>query len=115
MVAIPTVAAAPDPPPPINLTRGADVYPAPVLVSNISLMDRDVIIPLADLSVIIATADALIPPDGAPPIATDGVLEYPNPSFINVIFEIAPFLRDVNAIAVDPIPTKVSETPYPDS
>ena len=78
VVAIPTVTATPTPPPPTKTTSGGERYPAPGFVIRISLIDLDVVIPV--LLVVIATAVASMPPDGAEEIATVGVLVYPLPS-----------------------------------
>ena len=84
-VTIPQVAAAPVPPPPLIVIVGATVYPAPVQVIKISSID---VIPF--LVVVIATALALVPPEGAVEIETVGVLVYPEPSLFKNICLIYP-------------------------
>ena len=78
---IPQVAAAPVPPPPLIVIVGATVYPVPALVSKIS--DIEVMLFLV---VVIATAVASVPPEGAVVIATVGVLVNPEPSLSRNIF-----------------------------
>jgi hypothetical protein len=68
IVSIEQVAAAPEPPPPENVIDGAIVYPAPAFVSMIDSIEYT-----PALDVVIATADASYPPNGADVIATVGV------------------------------------------
>ena len=56
VVAKPTVAIAPDPPPPTKTTVGGTVYPAPGLIINTLSIDDAVANPVLD--VMIATAVA---------------------------------------------------------
>ena len=63
------VAAAPEPLPlACIVTVGIDVYPDPGLINNISLMEQT-----SPLHVVIATADAVIPPVGAGVNETVGI------------------------------------------
>ena len=57
---IPTVAAAPTPPPPLIVTVGGSLYPSPASVNTISFMDL-----APPIEVVIATAVAVLPLIGA--------------------------------------------------
>ena len=62
------------------VTVGATVYPAPGFVSNISCTEY-----ASPILVVIATAVAFIPPDGAVEIETVGIPMYPLPSLFKMI------------------------------
>ena len=90
------VAIAPLPFPPRILILGATVYPEPGFVSMISLIENT-----PALSVVIATADAFVPPDALLVlIETVGVPVYPLPSFRSEIEFTYPEFTDIAAVAV---------------
>ena len=94
---IPQVAIAPLPPPPRILILGAIVYPEPGFVSMISLIENT-----PALSVVIATADAFVPPDALLVlIETVGVPVYPLPSLRSEIEFTYPDFTYIAAVAKD--------------
>ena len=101
-VLIEQVAAAPVPPPPVNVIVGASVYPKPALVINIFSTD----VTFA-LEVVNATAVASDPLEvfGEVLIETTGALENPDPSLFKNISPIDPVLITACACAVLPTPT----------
>ena len=101
-VLIEQVAAAPVPPPPVNVIVGASVYPNPALVINI--FSTDVIFAL---EVVNATAVAFKPPRpfGDVLMDTKGALENPEPSLFKNISLIDPVSITACACAVLPTPT----------
>lgn len=111
------VAAAPDPPPPVNLTPGDTVYPDPGFIISTfwtdfvpgAILSRQAIIPpIKD-----AVAIPVTPPVGAEDIATVGIEVYPPPLFVTEIERIPPLISVVIADAVLPTPASVSEIEEP--
>ena len=112
-VIIPQVAIAPLPPPPRILILGANVYPEPGLVIIISLIENT-----PCLSVVIATADAFVPPETLLVlIETVGVPVYPLPSFRSEIPLKYPELTEIAEVAsaVTPVPTRLRVVMNPSS
>ena len=107
------VAIDPLPFPPRILILGANVYPEPGFVSIISFIENT-----PHLSVVIATADAFVPPDTLLVlIETVGVPVYPLPSFRSVIEFKYPEFTEIAAVAVavTPVPTRLRVVINPSS